>query len=134
MLHSNFHVYTVFVSLTVNDLRIQSFFAFIQISYKFTDTAFVVEDLFSFHAFPVILQNDLQSFCKESHLPKPLFQYIVIINGFFKDLFIRQECDRSSMTVFFTVSCHLQRIHGLAPLVSLLINLTFMVNRYFQPF
>ena len=35
-----------------------------------------------------------------------LFQNIVIINGFFKDLFIRQECDRSSMTVFFTVSCH----------------------------
>ena len=134
VLHGNFNHNTIFFTFTVNNLRIQCFLTSVQVSNKFADTAFVVEYLFFFLIFSRIFQNNTQAFGKECHLTETLLQNIIIINCFFKNLLIRQECDLGSCTVLITVTDHPQRIHCMTSLVSLLIFFTLAVNGNFQPF
>src|SRR5699024_8545221 len=49
------------------------------------------------------------------------------------DFRVRMERNRSSCSVRFTVSHHFQTVHGFSSLIPLLVDLTFMINLYFQP-
>ena len=48
VLHGNLNHDTIFFTFTVNDLWIQCFFTSVEISNKFPDTTFIVEDFFFF--------------------------------------------------------------------------------------
>ena len=114
VLHGNLNHDTIFFTFTVNDLWIQCFFTSVEISNKFPDTTFIVEDFFFFLVCSGISQNDTQTFCQERHLTKTLFQNIVIINSFFKDFFIRQECYLCSCLFRITATNLFQRIHSMS--------------------
>ena len=134
VLHGNLNHDTIFFTFTVNDLWIQCFFTSVEISNKFPDTTFIVEDFFFFLVCSGIFQNDTQTFCQERHLTKTLFQNIVIINSFFKDFLIRQERYLCSCLFRITDTNLFQRIHGMSSFITLLIFLTFTADRNFQPF
>ena len=134
VLHGYFNHNAIFFTFTVNDLWIQCFFTSVEISNKFPDTTFIVEDFFFFLVCSGISQNDTQTFCQERHLTKTLFQNIVIINCFFKDFFIRQECYLCSCLFRITDTNLFQRIHSMSSFIALLIFLTFTADRNFQPF
>ena len=134
VLHGNLNHDTIFFTFTVNDLWIQCFFTSVEISNKFPDTTFIVEDFFFFLVCSGISQNDTQTFCQERHLTKTLFQNIIIINCFFKDFFIRQECYLCSCLFRITDTNLFQRIHSMSSFITLLIFLTFTADRNFQPF
>ena len=89
VLHSYFYTYTIFHSLTINDLVIQRCFALIQICDKFFDSTFIVKCALNRFFFSIISQNDAKSLCQKCHFPKSLFQHTVIKNKFFKDFSIR---------------------------------------------
>ena len=133
VLHGYLNHDTIFFTFTVNDLWIQCFFTSVEISNKFPDTTFIVEDFFFFLVCSGISQNDTQTFCQERHLTKTLFQNIVIINSFFKDFFIRQECYLCSCLFRITDTNLFQRIHSMSSFITLLIFLTFTADRNFQP-
>ena len=119
VLHGNLYHNAVFLTFTIYNLRIKSFLASVQISNKLLDSSLIVES-FSFLDSSVVFENDLQPFCKKSHLTKTLLENIVIINSFFK-------ISLSGKKV--TCSCHiranslpqLQRIHGVSPFISLFV-------------
>ena len=133
MLHGYLYRYSVLLPFTVNNLRVQSLFTSVQITYELTNTAFIMENFLPFHSFTSIFQTDFQSLCKKCHLTKTLFQNIIIINCFLEYLFIRKEYNCGSCFTFFTVSNYFQRIHGLSTFVSLLIYFSLMINSYFKP-
>ena len=133
MLHGNFYSYAILLSLTVNDFRIESFFTSVQIAYEFADTAFIVEYLFPLLSFSLILKHNAKSLGKESHLTKPLFQDIVIVNGVFKDFLIRKKIYLCSGSIRITIPCNFQRIHGLATLISLFIFFSITMDRNLKP-
>ena len=134
MLHGNLNHDTIFFTFTVNDLWIQCFFTSVEISNKFPDTTFIVEDFFFFLVCSGISQNDTQTFCQERHLTKTLFQNIVIINSFFEDFFIRQEGYFCSCLFRITDTNLFQRIHSMSSFITLLVFLSFTADRNLQPF
>ena len=134
VLHGNLNHDTIFFTFTVNDLWIQCFFTSVEISNKFPDTTFIVEDFFFFLVCSGISQNDTQTFCQERHLTKTLFQNIVIINSFFEDFFIRQEGYFCSCLFRITDTNLFQRIHSMSSFITLLIFLSFTADRNLQPF
>ena len=133
VLHGNLNHNAIFFTFTVNDLWIQCFFTSVEISNKFPDTTFIVEDFFFFLVCSGISQNDTQTFCQERHLTKTLFQNIVIINSFFEDFFIRQECYFCSCLFRITDTNLFQRIHGMSSFITLLVFLSFTADRNLQP-
>ena len=133
MLHGNLYRYSVYLSLAVNDLRVERFFTSVKVSYEFADTTLVMENFLSFHSFSGIFETDLQTFCQECHLSQTLFQDIIVVYSFFENIFIRQEYNCCSRQFRVAVAYNFQRIHGLASFVSLLINFSLMIDFYFKP-
>ena len=133
VLHGNLYRHTVLLSFAVNDFRVKRFLASVQIAYKFTDTTFIMENFLSFHSFSGIFKRNLQSLCQECHLSQTLFQNVIIIYCFLKYFFIRKEDNCCSGLIRLAVSHNLQRIHSFTAFISLLINLTFMIDPYFKP-
>ena len=92
-----------------------------------------MENLLVLFLRPVICKDNPYILCKKGQLPQPLLQNIKIKNRFFKDLLIRQKAYRGSGFIQWTVPDHLQRVNRLSSFISLPVNLSLMVNRYFQP-
>jgi len=96
MLQRNLYRHAVFLTLTVNDFRVKSLLASVQVAYKLTDTTLIVEYLLALLSLSLILQNDTKTLSQESHLTKSLFQDIIIINSLLKDLLVRKEINLRS--------------------------------------
>jgi len=96
MLQRNLYRHAVFLTLTVNDFRVKSLLASVQVAYKLTDTTLIVEYLLALLSLSLILQNDAKALSQESHLTKSLFQDIIIINSLLKDLLVRKEINLRS--------------------------------------
>ena len=133
MLQSNLYRYTILLTFTVNDLRVKCLFTSVQVAYKLTDTTLIVEYLLTLLALSLIFQHNAKTLGQESHLTKSLFQDIVIINSLLKDLLVRKEINLRSGKLRITVAYNLQRIHGLATLISLFIFFTLVVDSNLQP-
>ena len=134
MLQRNLYRHAVLLTLTVNDLRVKSLLASVQVAYKLTDTTLIMEYLLALLSLSLILQNDTKALSQESHLTKSLFQDIIIINSLLKDLLVRKEINLRTGKPRITVTYHLQRIHSLATLISLFVFLTLSVDGNLQPF
>ena len=132
MLKCNFHKYAVFFTFTVNNLIIQRCIGLIQISHVLADTAFIVERGQNRLFLTDICQRDTKSLCQKSNFSQPLFQYFIIKNCFFKDLFIRQEMDRCSSLLCRTDL--LQFTHDFTAFITLIIFITIYINIDFKPF
>ena len=73
VLHGHFHINVALFPFTVNDIRVQHLFLFIQIFHILLDTALIVEGQGDRLLFPQICEDDLKIPRQKCHLPEALF-------------------------------------------------------------
>ena len=131
MLEGYLHIDLSLLPLTIDNLRVENGFLFIQILNIFFDASLIMEGQGLGVLLPQVIKNDLQSLGQESHLPKPVLQDREIKYGLFKDGIIRKKTYFGSSSL--SGSYHFQGIHDFSPLISLIINLSIVENIYFKP-
>ena len=80
-----------------------------------------------------IPQYNLQIFREECHLPKPLFQNIIIKNRLLENFRVRKKCNFRPCFVRITCTDDFERIADMTALITLLVDFTIYTYLHLQP-
>ena len=133
MLHCNFYINTITLTLAVDDVFIQSFFTLVQILHELFDTTLVMEGFCALLPRSFVSQNDAQVLGQECHLTQALTQYIIIVHRILKNASIRREGYFGTGLFHWAITNNFQRIHRFAALITLLVDMSVSADLNFQP-